>query len=146
MTSRTSAPAQDEIDETVLLTASATAPQAAREALAESLQGHALEQQTLDESVLVVSELVSNAVRHAEALPGDQVRVHWTLRRGIVEVDVTDGGSESVPHPRRPGAWAPTGRGLRLVRSYAHEWGVVDGPRTRTVWASLGGPSRRRTR
>ena len=39
----------------------------------------------------------------------------------------------------------PGGRGLRIVRSLAHEWGVIEDPNGRTVWASLGGPSRRRS-
>ena len=39
------------------------------------------------------------------------------------------------------------GRGLRIVRHLAHEWGVVeDSDGHRTVWACLGGPSRRRRR
>ena len=39
------------------------------------------------------------------------------------------------------------GRGLRIVRHLAHEWGVVeDSVGHRTVWACLGGPSRRRRR
>ena len=35
---------------------------------------------------------------------------------------------------------------LRIVRSLAHEWGVADDRHGSTVWASLGGPSRRRSR
>ena len=46
------------------------------------------------------------------------------------------------PAPRQ--VWASSGRGLRIVRSLAHEWGVGDDKHGVTVWATLGGPSRRR--
>ncbi len=60
---------------------------------------------------------------------------------------MTDGGSTSRPVPKRPPVLAESGRGLRIVRSLAHEWGVLEvGPHRpgSTVWASVGGPSRRR--
>ena len=40
----------------------------------------------------------------------------------------------------QPAVYATRGRGLRIVRSLAHEWGVLDEDRGRTVWVCLGGP------
>jgi serine/threonine-protein kinase RsbW len=40
--------------------------------------------------------------------------------------------------------WLSSGRGLRIVRSIAHEWGVTEDRTGNVVWATLGGPSRRR--
>jgi serine/threonine-protein kinase RsbW len=37
-----------------------------------------------------------------------------------------------------------SGRGLLIVRSIAHEWGVTEDRTGSVVWATLGGPSRRR--
>ena len=74
-----------------------------------------------------------------------QVRVRWKTKGGVVEVEVSDGGGPSVPRPAPQALWSTSGRGLRIVRSLAHEWGVLDDKGGRTVWASLGGPSRRRT-
>ena len=96
------------------------------------------------EAELVLSELVSNAVKHAKPLPDGTIRVNWTLRGGVVEVEVSDGGGPTTPRLAPRSLWSATGRGLRIVRSLAHEWGVLEDRSGRTVWVSLGGASRRR--
>lgn len=137
----------DEVDKTVMVPWDATSAEQARAELRASLADQRVADGTLDEAVQVISELVANAVQHAGPMAGDVLRVHWTLRKGVVEVDVTDGGSDSTPQPVRITPWQTRGRGLRIVRAYAHEWGYLDQPNgARTVWAALGGPSRRRTR
>ncbi|MFJ6697272.1 ATP-binding protein [Streptomyces sp. NPDC091272] len=85
----------------------------------------------VDTAVLVVSELVTNAVRHAR-VPG---RVGWlrlaVLADGGLLVDVSDpvagflrGGGIDVP----PGAWDEYGRGLHLVREVGQlSWFPRDG-------------------
>ena len=73
------------------------------------------------------------------------IRVHWKAKAGVVEVEVSDGGGVSTPRPAPQSLWASSGRGLRIVRSLAHEWGVTEERNGRTVWAALGGPSRRRS-
>ncbi len=99
----------------------------------------------IEEAECVVSELVANAVRHARPLADGSIRVHWKVKSNVVEVEVSDGGGPTEPRPAPPTTWAAGGRGLRIVRSLAHEWGVIEEGNGRTVWASLGGPSRRRT-
>lgn len=99
------------------------------------------------ETAVVVSELLGNAIRHASALDDGRVLLRWQVRGGVVDVEVTDGGSGHEVRALRPTAMSEHGRGLRIVRHLAHEWGVVDEPAGhRTVWACLGGPSRRRRR
>lgn len=115
-----------------------------RAAVVADLQARDVEDETLDEVAVVTSELVTNALRHATPLHDNTVRVHWTERNGIVEVEVTDGGGETAPRARPEAVFAVSGRGLRIVRSYAHEWGVSEKKGAVTVWAALGGPSRRR--
>lgn len=138
--------ALDEVDEQILLDYSLSAAGTARHALIDSMAGQEVHPEVVEEASIVISELVTNAVQHSEPSVGDQVRAAWTLRKGVVEVSVTDAGGESTPRPARRHVLASSGRGLRIVRSLAHEWGVVEAHRSRTVWASLGGPSRRRTR
>lgn len=98
------------------------------------------------EAAVVVSELLGNAVRHARPLEDGRVLLRWQVRAGVLDIEVTDGGSGGVVRAQRPAAMSINGRGLRIVRHLAHEWGVVEDDGRRTVWASLGGPSRRRRR
>lgn len=117
----------------------------ARRALVSSLRDLQVDATVVDEAEIVISELVSNAARHARPLPDGTIRVNWTVRSGVVEVEVTDGGGPTTPRPAPRSLLAATGRGLRIVRGYAHEWGVLEDRAGRTVWVSLGGPSRRRS-
>jgi serine/threonine-protein kinase RsbW len=98
------------------------------------------------EAAVVLSELLGNAVRHAQPVDG-AVLVRWQVRSGTVDVEVTDGGARAQVRPLRPATYATSGRGLRIVRSISHEWGVTEDVQgRRTVWAAVGGPSRRRRR
>lgn len=97
---------------------------------------------------VVASELLGNAVRHAAPTSEGAVILRWQVRGGVVDLEVSDGGSKGEIRPLRPSSDSPGGRGLRIVRHLADEWGVQVDPATgmRTVWAALGGPSRRRRR
>lgn len=116
-----------------------------RRVLVEDLADRGVEAEVVSEAEIVVSELVANAVRHARPLADGAIRVHWKVKNNVVEVEVSDGGGETVPRPSPRTTWGPNGRGLRIVRSLAHEWGVIEEANGHTVWASLGGPSRRRS-
>jgi anti-sigma regulatory factor (Ser/Thr protein kinase) len=88
---------------------------------------------------LVLSELISNALRHATPLPGSLIRVSWCLNDDCVEVAVSDGGGPTVPMVNKPAANALGGRGLGIVDRLSLRWGVYacqDGSET-TVWAAL---------
>lgn len=98
------------------------------------------------EAEVIASELLANAVRHAKPREDGRMVIRWQVRSGVLDLEVTDGGSPGEVRPLRPAALSTNGRGLRIVRSLAHEWGVVQGTHDRTVWACIGGPSRRRHR
>lgn len=117
----------------------------ARTILVTDLAARSISVAVVEEAESVVAELVANAVRHARPLADGCVRIRWKVKNGLVEVEVRDGGGVTTPRPLRSSPWAVNGRGLRIVRSLAHEWGVQDEANGRTVWAALGGPSRRRT-
>lgn len=115
-----------------------------RRVIVEDLVERGIPEATIDEAEIVVSELLSNALRHAQPLADGTFRVRWKVRLEVVEIEVTDGGGETAPVPAPRAVWAPSGRGLRIVRALAHEWGVTEDKLGQTVWATLGGPSRRR--
>ncbi|GAB49835.1 hypothetical protein MOPEL_135_00730 [Mobilicoccus pelagius NBRC 104925] len=116
----------------------------ARRIISEDLTARGVGRAVVEEAEAVVSEFVGNAVFHARPLADGCVRVRWKVKSGSVEVEVRDGGGDTIAKPVRRSLWAVRGRGLRIVRSMAHEWGVQDERNGRTVWAALGGPSRRR--
>ena len=98
------------------------------------------------EAAVVVSELLGNAIRHASPLDGG-VLLRWQVRGRTIDIEVTDGGARAQVRPLRPTPYSTSGRGLRIVRSLSHEWGVTeDDEGHRTVWAAVGGPSKRRRR
>lgn len=115
-----------------------------REAIALDLAAREVSEEVISEAELVTTELVTNSLRHATPLADRTVRVHWKARGSCVEIEVSDGGAETEPVPAARAVWATSGRGLRIVRSIAHEWGVQRDEKQTTVWAALGGPSRRR--
>jgi anti-sigma regulatory factor (Ser/Thr protein kinase) len=115
-----------------------------RRTIVDDLRGRDVPKDVVEEAEMVVSELLGNSVRHASPLPDGTIRIHWQVKGGVVELDVTDGGGRTAPKPLQPSVYSLFGRGLRIVRYLAHEWGVLDEDRGSTVWVCLGGPSRRR--
>lgn len=85
-----------------------------------------------DDLTLIVSELVTNAVRHGEP----PVRVTVSADDRTVTVTVVD-GSPSGPVPRSAGTEAESGRGLLLIDLLAAEHGVKPEPPGKAVWAAL---------
>jgi anti-sigma regulatory factor (Ser/Thr protein kinase) len=88
-----------------------------------------------DAAALVTTELVSNAVVHAQTL------LHLTLVRAgsQVRLAVRDrGGGYAASDPDLPYASSLHGRGLALVESCTQDWGVLPARRLgKTVWAVL---------
>ncbi|MFE4967826.1 SpoIIE family protein phosphatase [Streptomyces sp. NPDC056660] len=99
-------------------------------------------QRVAEDAMVVVSELVTNAVVHA----GTDVEVDWWLEEAREEtafvVEVTDRHPSRAPrdHPGETPYETPEyGRGLRLVASLAESWGVTYRIGAKTVWARLTG-------
>ena len=109
----------------------------ARWQLSADLQDAGLVAAVIGDATLVLSELLSNAVRHARPLPGALVQVSWALGDGSLTVSVRDGGSHTRPHAGHPSLSALGGRGLAIVECLASTWGVQDSTAGVTVWAIL---------
>lgn len=87
----------------------------------------------LDEILLVVSELVTNAVVHARS----DCTLRLSRRGDAVRVDVVDGGQGS-PDPYRADENAEHGRGLYLISAMSSAWGVEPiATGGKSVWAEL---------
>ena len=95
----------------------------------------------LEDVRLLLTELVTNALRHSKASAGDEIGVKAEVRDGTVRLEVSDPGNDGPVTPREPGSNGG-GYGLFLVERLTDQWGVDSRDRT-TVWAELSaGPAR----
>jgi anti-sigma regulatory factor (Ser/Thr protein kinase) len=112
-----------------------------RRQLGADLADAGLPATVIGDAMLVVSELVGNAVRYAAPLPGGVLEVTWSLSADRLQLRVSDGGGPSVPARHDAGPEDVRGRGLAIVAALALNWGVEvarngAGP-TSTVWVEL---------
>ena len=113
------------------------APARARRSL-EGLAG-TLDPEVLDTLRLLVTELVTNSVRHGDLQPTDRIRVSLAEHRDRICAQVTDpGDSFRTPALLEPDHERPSGWGLYLVDQVADRWGVESNHAT-TVWFELRG-------
>ncbi|NEB73692.1 SpoIIE family protein phosphatase [Streptomyces sp. SID14478] len=85
-----------------------------------------------DTAVLLVDELVTNAVRHASSGPV-QLRL---VRSGTLLCEVED-TAQALPTLLSAGPGDEFGRGLRVVARLAREWGASRTATGKTVWCEL---------
>ncbi|MEW2525304.1 ATP-binding protein [Streptomyces sp. NPDC047071] len=123
----------------------------ARHRMRDQLRVSGVSESVIDDAVLILSELLSNACRHGRPLgsglhdspqgsdgSGDgDVRAAWQVdKAGRLTVEVTDGGGPTRPVPATPSVTAHGGRGLNIITALAEAWGVRDDARGEvTVWA-----------
>ncbi|MBX7555142.1 SpoIIE family protein phosphatase [Streptomyces sp. NPDC048665] len=107
----------------------------ARQHLRELLHDWASPDQ-VDSAVLLVSEMVTNVLVHTDtdALLLAEVTGEPGARR--LRAQVTDTGDD-LPHRRRPGELASSGRGLMLVELLADAWGVDPRGEGKSIWFAL---------
>jgi len=103
----------------------------ARHAVGRMLRAANLSPSEMAEDVLLlVSELVTNAVLHA----GTDVRVWASAEDGRVVVAVGDDEPHSGPREAHRGTLATSGRGIWLVDLLASTWGVETFESSKVVW------------
>ena len=123
----------------VTLPAANDAPVAARAAVTAWMAGH-LSSTMLADLQLLLSELVTNSVRHAGAAHGAVVRVRARVRSDAVRLEAEDAGRTGSIARRAPDREQGGGFGLHVVDALSRRWGVNRDAGT-CVWAEFALPT-----
>lgn len=107
---------------TVRVPFAASSAASARKELLGWMREQGFSRDAIDDSRVVLSELVGNSVRHAQPLPDGTILVAWGLDRGGIRISVTDGGSTTRPRALNAPATAVSGRGMAIVDALADKW------------------------
>jgi two-component sensor histidine kinase len=107
-----------------------------RRSIADDLSGKAIAPDSIQDVVLVASELVGNAVIHAPASFDHELGVTWDVEPDAVVVRVLDGSAE-LPRQRSTTETETGGRGLTIVAAIAADWGVRRNKQGKQVWARV---------
>jgi serine/threonine-protein kinase RsbW len=92
---------------------------------------------SLDDSRLIASELVGNAVRHSGCELDHCLQVDVSRREGRLLISVHDPGlSGTAAHPGDGDSATPGGWGLRIIQGLCEAWGT-ERPDGYRVWAEL---------
>jgi anti-sigma regulatory factor (Ser/Thr protein kinase) len=114
----------------------------ARNGTRESLQSCGLSH-LAENAVLLVSELVTNAVRHARG-DGSPLELLVIQSGTVLRIEILD-TDPRPPTPRTPGALDGSGFGFVLVQAIADDWGVSQTSTGKAVWIEFRtGPETRR--
>lgn len=117
----------------------------ARTLLREQATAWKLPDEVTETAVLLLSELMTNAYRHAKVPPGREIRARAELDGDHLHVAVSD-ANDTLPTARAATLDEESGRGLALVEALAENWGTTPRPYGigKTVWFVLhAGPKTR---
>ncbi|WNF31340.1 SpoIIE family protein phosphatase [Streptomyces sp. C11-1] len=107
-----------------------TTPATARVLARDRLHGWGLDEDTVDATELIVSELVTNAVRYGTP----PLRLRLLLDRDATLTCEVHDGSTASPHLRHARTVDEGGRGLFIVSMLAAHWGTRHGPGGKVLW------------
>jgi anti-sigma regulatory factor (Ser/Thr protein kinase) len=107
----------------------------ARTLLREQATSWKIPEEVTETAVLLLSELMTNAYRHAKVSPGREIWARCALDDDRLRVWVTD-ASDTLPTPRNASPDDEAGRGLALVAALADDWGATPQEHGigKTVW------------
>jgi anti-sigma regulatory factor (Ser/Thr protein kinase) len=111
------------------------APAAARRALDRF--GGQLEEDAIERSALVVTEIVTNSVTHAGLTAAQPIDLNIRVVPGCLRIEVTDEGTAGFdPVVTLPHTGQNSGRGFWMIEQLADRWGV-DFTRSTHVWCEF---------
>ncbi len=116
------------------LAGDATAAAEARRSL--SVLAQKVSREVFEDVRLLVTELITNSVRHAGLNGRDAIHLKVTAEGNVVRVEVEDAGTGFEPRDRSAPLTEASGWGLYLVDQLTDRWGVTSGGGT-CVWFEI---------
>jgi anti-sigma regulatory factor (Ser/Thr protein kinase) len=107
---------------------------AGRRAVSEVLTDWGVPPDTVGDAVLVVSELVTNAVLHAPA--DDPLTLDLSVNDRVLRVALSD-SSSAAPRRRSPSGHDEGGRGIGILDTLASRWGVIARRGGKALWFEI---------
>lgn len=122
----------------VTLATSLSAPAQARAWAAAESAAAGIAAAQRDKLMLALSELVTNAVRHAPGRPGSTMDVHLGMAEGSLRLEVHDGGSGFAAAAVPPATDDRAGlRGLMIIDALVSRWGTHRDGHGHCVWVEV---------
>ena len=110
--------------DTVRLPFAPSTPGVVRTRLAGFLTVHRASNEVIDDALIVISEMIANAVSHGK--PGDDgtIEISWSIKNSLLELSVLDGGEGGSLAPIDFDEDSLSGRGLSIISRVADRWWV----------------------
>lgn len=112
-------------------------PGVARTRLAAFLTVHRASETVIDDALIVISEMIANAVSHGEPNSAGTIEISWAINGDLLELSVQDAGEGGSLTPIDFDEDSLSGRGLSIINRVADRWWVDMSAGTR-VNAELG--------
>ena len=99
-------------------------PGVARTRLAAFLTVHRASNAVIDDALIVISEMIANAVSHGVPAEDGTIEISWSINGTLLELSVHDGGVGGTLKPVDFDADSLSGRGLSIINRVADRWWV----------------------
>lgn len=113
-----------ESHDTIRLPLVPSTPGVARTRLAGFLTMHRASNAVIDDALIVISEMIANAVCHGEPDADGTIEVSWSINNSLLELSVLDGGEGGSLEPVDFDEDSLSGRGLAIISRVADRWWV----------------------
>lgn len=110
--------------DTIRLALVPSTPGIARTRLAGFLTMHRASSSVIDDALIVISEMIANAVSHGKPGKDGTIEIAWSIDGTLLELSVTDAGEGGSLKPVDFDADSLSGRGLAIIARVADRWWV----------------------
>lgn len=108
----------------IVLPFETSTPAIARTRLAAFLTVNLATSSVIDDALIVMSEMIANAVSHGGPTPDGGIEISWTIKGDLLELSVLDAGAGGSLEPIDFDEDSLSGRGLSIISRVADRWWV----------------------